>query len=42
MASTHAGFTVFAQRHPEYRAIICGSADRDGLFGIAVNTVPAQ
>jgi len=34
----HKGFAVFAGRHPEYRTIVCPSADRTGLFGIAVNT----
>lgn len=35
--STHRGFVTFAQRHPEYRTIVCPSADRRGEFGIAVN-----
>jgi Methyltransferase domain len=35
---THEGFTVFARRHPGYQTIICPSADRLGMFGIAVNT----
>jgi len=37
---SHAGFTTFAERHPEYRTIICPDADRntkEGMFGIAVN-----
>jgi Methyltransferase domain len=34
----HKGFETFAGRHPEYRTIVCPSADRTGLFGIAVNT----
>lgn len=34
--STHTGFLTFARRHPEYRTIICPSADRAGEFGIAV------
>ena len=33
----HNGFTTFARRHPEYQTIICPSADRHGLFGIAIN-----
>jgi hypothetical protein len=32
------GFATFAGRHPEYETIICPSADRQGMFGIAVNT----
>jgi hypothetical protein len=36
--STHQGFAIFARRHPEYRTIVCPSADRQGLFGIAVRT----
>lgn len=35
--STHKGFATFARRHPGYQTIICPSADRKGLFGIAVN-----
>jgi hypothetical protein len=35
--STHQGFAVFARQHPWYRTIVCPSADRQGLFGIAVN-----
>jgi hypothetical protein len=35
--STHEGFATFARRHPEYRTIVCPSADRRGLFGLAVN-----
>jgi len=35
---SHTGFATFAKRHPEYQTIICPSADRDGMFGIAVNT----
>ena len=33
----HDGFTTFARRHPGYRTIKCPSADRLGMFGIAVN-----
>jgi hypothetical protein len=36
--STHKGFTTFAERHPGYQTIVCPSADRKGLFGIAINT----
>jgi len=32
----HDGFAAFCRRHPEYEAIICPSADRIGMFGIAV------
>jgi hypothetical protein len=42
---THAGFANFARRHPEYQTIICPSADRLGMFGIAVRKstkAPAQ
>ena len=35
---SHMGFATFAKRHPEYHTIICPSADRNGMFGIAVNT----
>ena len=38
---SHTGFATFAKRHPEYQTIICPSADRDGMFGIAVNTANA-
>jgi Methyltransferase domain len=34
--STHKGFAAFARRHPGYQTIVCPSADRKGLFGIAV------
>jgi hypothetical protein len=34
--STHDGFTSFACHHPGYQTVICPSADRVGLFGIAV------
>ena len=36
--STHQGFAIFARRHPEYQTIVCPSADRLGLFGIAINS----
>jgi hypothetical protein len=35
---SHLGFANFAERHPGYQTIVCPSADRDGMFGIAVNT----
>lgn len=38
---SHLGFVTFAKRHPEYQTIICPSADRHGMFGIAVNTATA-
>jgi hypothetical protein len=34
--SSHEGFEVFAGRHPGYQTIVCPSADRAGMFGIAV------
>jgi Methyltransferase domain len=33
---SHDGFESFAGRHRNYRTIVCPSADRIGLFGIAV------
>jgi hypothetical protein len=39
--STHKGFATFARRHPGYQTIVCPSADRKGLFGIAVNAPSA-
>jgi len=38
---SHNGFSTFARRHPEYQTIICPSADRIGIFGIAVNAAAA-
>jgi Methyltransferase domain len=38
---SHMGFATFAKLHPGYRTIICPSADRSGMFGIAVNTADA-
>jgi Methyltransferase domain len=35
---SHRGFALFAERHPGYQTILCPSADRNGIFGIAVNT----
>jgi hypothetical protein len=37
----HDGFSIFARRHPRYRTITCPSADRLGMFGIAVNAASA-
>ncbi len=34
--NSHEGFATFASQHPDYQTIICPSADRTGLFGIAV------
>ncbi len=39
---SHMGFATFAKRHPGYQTIICPSADRNGMFGIAVNTASAS
>jgi hypothetical protein len=33
---SHAGFSAFAKRHPDYSTIIAPSDDRVGMFGIAV------
>jgi hypothetical protein len=33
---SHSGFVTFARKHPEFRTIVCPSADRLGVFGIAV------
>ena len=38
---THEGFAIFARKHPEYKTIICPSADRLGMFGIAINAASA-
>jgi hypothetical protein len=38
---THMGFATFAKRHPEYQSIICPSANRNGMFGIAIHTASA-
>jgi hypothetical protein len=38
---SHGGFATFAERHPGYRTLICPSADRTGLFGVAVNVAAA-
>jgi hypothetical protein len=34
---SHLGFALFAQNHPGYQTIVCPSADRMGMFGIAVD-----
>lgn len=39
--ATHRGFETFAERHPAYESLVCPSADRKGLFGIAVNKAAA-
>jgi hypothetical protein len=39
--NSHMGFAIFAKQHPEYDTIICPSADRNGMFGIAILTVEA-
>lgn len=33
----HDGFVTFARRHPEYKTILCSTADRVAGFGIAFN-----
>lgn len=33
----HKGFSAFIGQHPRYQTLICPSADRAGMFGIAVN-----
>jgi hypothetical protein len=38
---SHLGFATFAERHPDYQTIICPSADRNGMFGIAVSAAGA-
>jgi hypothetical protein len=35
---SHLGFATFVERHPRYQSIICPSADRNGMFGVAVHT----
>lgn len=39
--STHRGFATFSRRHPRYQTIVCSSADRKGLFGVAVKAASA-
>ena len=38
---THEGFATFTRKHPEYATIICPSADRIGMFGIAIKAAGA-
>jgi Methyltransferase domain len=38
---SHDGFATFAARHPGYQTMVCHSADRIGMFGIAVRA-PVQ
>lgn len=33
--STHEGFSIFLTEHPQFRSVVCPSADRLGLFGLA-------
>jgi len=33
----HDGFATFARRHPEYKTILCSTADRIAGFGVAVH-----
>ena len=35
---SHGGFATFASQHPGYQAIVCPSADRTGMFGIAIKS----
>jgi glycosyltransferase involved in cell wall biosynthesis len=35
---SHEGFTTFARRHPEYQTLVCPSADKIGMFGVAVKS----
>ncbi|MGH3170846.1 MAG: class I SAM-dependent methyltransferase [Trebonia sp.] len=32
----HSGFATFARRHPEFKTVLCSTADRAAGFGIAV------
>jgi hypothetical protein len=34
----HEGFPTFAWRHPEFKTVLCSTADRIAGFGIAVRT----
>jgi cephalosporin hydroxylase len=34
---THGAFAAFGRRHPEYKTIVCPSADELGMFGVAIN-----
>jgi Methyltransferase domain len=35
---SHEGFSIFGRRHPEYQTLVCPSADKIGMFGIAVKS----
>ena len=35
---SHEGFIIFGRRHPEYQTLVCPSADKVGMFGIAVKS----
>jgi hypothetical protein len=37
----HDGFATFARRHPEFKTVLCSTADRIAGFGIAVYQVPS-
>jgi hypothetical protein len=37
----HDGFATFARRHPEFKTVLCSTADRYAGFGIAVYPLPA-
>ena len=39
---SHAGFSTFTKRHPEYHTIIAPSDDRLGMFGVAVRFAPGE
>jgi Methyltransferase domain len=34
----HGGFATFARRHPEFKTVLCSTADRVAGFGVAVRT----
>jgi Methyltransferase domain len=34
---SHLGFAAFAERHPEYRTMVCETEDKVGMFGVAIN-----
>jgi hypothetical protein len=34
----HDGFATFARRHPEFKPVLCSTADRAAGFGVAVRT----
>ena len=37
----HDGFATFARRHPEFKSVLCSTADRVAGFGIAIYAVTA-